>query len=193
MNNFKKNIYRVVNINYEPTWTPSGEYCITQEVTPENTGYKGYSTLLKVTNDGNNSPLDINNTLCSESGLPQATKSNTIGDPDYIAPVYDIVTCPLPVLTNKVTSLTAASYLDVNYFINLNLTLQYSVLVNTIFNIEIGTGGGVFTSSVYISAGNNAGSNNIDTGSTNDPSPVNNSCITSSDNSDIDISMFVCL
>ena len=60
----------------------------------ENTGYKGYSTLLKVANDGNNSPLDINNNLCSESGLPQATKSNTIGDPDYIAPVYDIVTCP---------------------------------------------------------------------------------------------------
>ena len=48
----------------------------------ENTGYKGYSTLLKVANDGNNSPLDINNNLCSESGLPQATKSNTIGDPD---------------------------------------------------------------------------------------------------------------
>ena len=62
----------------------------------ENTGYKGYSTLLKVTNDGNNSPLDINNNLCSESGLPQATKSNTIGDPDYIAPIYDIVMCPLP-------------------------------------------------------------------------------------------------
>lgn len=61
----------------------------------ENTGYKGYSTLLKVTNDGNNSPLDINNNLCSESGLPQATKSNTIGDPDYIAPVYDTVTCPI--------------------------------------------------------------------------------------------------
>ena len=62
----------------------------------ENTGYKGYSTLLKVTNYGNNSFLDINNNLCSESGLPQATKSNTIGDPDYIAPVYDTVTCPIP-------------------------------------------------------------------------------------------------
>ena len=159
----------------------------------ENTGYKAYTDLLKVTDDGTSRPLDINNNLCSESGLPQATKSNTIGDPDYIAPVYDIVNCPLPVLTNKVTSLTATPYLDVNYFINLNLTLQYSVLVNTIFNIEIDTGGGVFTSSVSISAGNNAGSNNIDTGSTNDPSPVNNSCITSSDNSDIDISMFVCL
>ena len=158
----------------------------------ENTGYKGYSTLLKVTNDGNNSPLDINNNLCSESGLPQATKSNTIGDPDYIAPVYDIVTCPLPVLTNKVTSLTATSYLDGNYFINLNLTLQYSVLVNTTLNIDIDTGSGVFTSSVSISAGNNVGSNNIDTGSTNDPSPVNNSCIISCDNPNVDISMFSC-
>ena len=35
MKKFRKVIYRVVNINYEPTWTPSGEYCITQEVTPE--------------------------------------------------------------------------------------------------------------------------------------------------------------
>lgn len=72
----------------------------------ENTGYKGYSTLLKVANDGNNSPLDINNNLCSESGLPQATKSNTIGDPDYIAPVYDIVTCPLPYFAYNFSTLT---------------------------------------------------------------------------------------
>ena len=64
----------------------------------ENTGYKGYSTLLKVTDDGTSRPLDINNNLCSVSGLSQATKTNTIGDPDYIAPVYDIVMCPLPTM-----------------------------------------------------------------------------------------------
>ena len=94
--------------------------------------------------------------------------------------------------SNTVVGLTANSYLDVNYFINLNLTLQYAVLVNTIFNIEIDTDGGVFTSFVYISAGNIAGSDNIDTGSTNDPSPVNNSCIVSCDNPNVDISMFSC-
>ena len=94
--------------------------------------------------------------------------------------------------SNTVVGLTAASYLDVNYFINLNLTLQYSVLVNTIFNIKIDTDGGVFTSFVYISAGNNVGLDNIDTGSTNDPSPVNNSCIISCDNPNVDISMFSC-
>jgi hypothetical protein len=66
------------------------------------------------------------------------------------------------------------------------------VLVNTIFNIEIDTDGGVFTSFVYISAGNIVGSDNIDTGSTNDPSPVNNSCIVSCDNPNVDISMFSC-
>lgn len=60
----------------------------------ENTGYKAYTNLLKVTNDGTNRPLDINNNLCSESGLPQATKTNTIGDPDYASPVHDIVACP---------------------------------------------------------------------------------------------------
>ena len=94
--------------------------------------------------------------------------------------------------SNTVVGLTANSYLDGNYFINLNLILQYAVLVNTIFNIEIDTGGGVFTSFVYISAGNIAGSDNIDTGSINDPSPVNNSCIVSCDNPNVDISMFSC-
>ena len=90
--------------------------------------------------------------------------------------------------SNTVVGLTANSYLDGNYFINLNLILQYAVLVNTIFNIEIDTGGGVFTSFVYISAGNIVGSDNID----NDPSPVNNSCIVSCDNPNVDISMFSC-
>lgn len=32
---FRKAIYREANINYDPTWLPTGEYCITQEVTPE--------------------------------------------------------------------------------------------------------------------------------------------------------------
>ena len=94
--------------------------------------------------------------------------------------------------SNTVVGLTANSYLDGNYFINLNLTLQYAVLVNTILNIDIYTGRGIFTSSVYISAGNSAGSDNIDTSSTNDPSPVNNSCIISCDNPNVDISMFSC-
>ena len=35
MRGFRKAIYRVANINYDPTWTPSGAYCITQEVVPE--------------------------------------------------------------------------------------------------------------------------------------------------------------
>jgi hypothetical protein len=60
-----------------------------------NTGYKGYSTLLKV--DSLDRPLDINNNLCSESGLSQDTKPNTIGDPDYVAPVLDTTACPLPI------------------------------------------------------------------------------------------------
>ena len=32
---FRKAIYREANINYDPTWLPTGEYCITQETTPE--------------------------------------------------------------------------------------------------------------------------------------------------------------
>lgn len=61
----------------------------------ENTGYKAYATLSKVTNDGTNRPLDINNNLCSESGLPQAIKANNDSDPDYIAPILDTVSCPV--------------------------------------------------------------------------------------------------
>lgn len=64
----------------------------------QNTGYKAYTDLLKVTDDGTNRPLDINNNLCSVSGLVQATKANTVGQPDYIAPIYDVATCPLPVM-----------------------------------------------------------------------------------------------
>lgn len=59
-----------------------------------NTGYKGYSKLLKVTNDGTNRPLDENNMLCSETGLPQSIKDNIISDPDYFAPIQDLVSCP---------------------------------------------------------------------------------------------------
>jgi hypothetical protein len=47
-----------------------------------NTGFKGYSTLEQYyTNNG------------SATGV---TKANTWGDPDYIAPVYDLSACPKP-------------------------------------------------------------------------------------------------
>lgn len=63
----------------------------------ENTGYKAYAKLLKVTDDGTNRPLDINNNLCSESGLPQHQKFNLISDPNYVSPVLDLTACPLPI------------------------------------------------------------------------------------------------
>lgn len=58
-----------------------------------NTGYKKFLKLLKV--DNLDRPLDVNNDLCSESGLPQDSKDNLISDPDYIAPVQDLVMCPI--------------------------------------------------------------------------------------------------
>lgn len=106
----------------------------------ENTGYKGYSTLLKITNDGNNSPLDINNNLCSESGLPQATKSNTIGDPDYIAPVYDIVTCPLITEEIRVTDLYGGvencGFGNDNRVVTSSITLSKPITVDTNFVVR---------------------------------------------------------
>lgn len=61
-----------------------------------NTGYKGWTTLLKVTDDGTDRPLDVDNRLCTDTGLPQATKANSDLDPDYVEPVLDLTTCPLP-------------------------------------------------------------------------------------------------
>lgn len=60
-----------------------------------NTGKKIYSKLAKVTNDINQYPLDANDELCSVTGLPQATKLNTFGESDYIAPFEDLTFCPL--------------------------------------------------------------------------------------------------
>jgi hypothetical protein len=60
-----------------------------------NTGFKGYSILRKVTNDGTFRPLDVNNQLVSVSGLPQEVKANVISDPNYVAPVLDLVACPI--------------------------------------------------------------------------------------------------
>lgn len=64
----------------------------------ENTGYQAYRKLLKVVDGGphNGEPLDINNSLCSVSGLPQDSKDNNTGDPNYIDPVLNTEDCPIP-------------------------------------------------------------------------------------------------
>lgn len=53
-----------------------------------NTGNKGYTFLLKVVDGGefDGQALDVNNNLVSASGLQQAVKFNTSGEPDYIEP-----------------------------------------------------------------------------------------------------------
>ena len=48
-----------------------------------NTGYQINPQLKKVTNDANELPLDINNMLCSLTGLPQDLKANPTTSPDY--------------------------------------------------------------------------------------------------------------
>lgn len=61
----------------------------------QNTGNKGYRKLVKVTTDGTDRPLDDNNMLCSDTGLPQSIKDNLITDVDYIPPFEDLTACPL--------------------------------------------------------------------------------------------------
>lgn len=40
-------------------------------------------------------PVDANSVPCRLSGLPQATKPNSQGDPDYIAPYQNLDACPI--------------------------------------------------------------------------------------------------
>lgn len=96
MFHFKKNIFKTsdeVEL-YTYKWLPGGGIC-EQSSPGVNTGYLKYPTLLKVTDDGTDRPLDIDNNLCIESGLPQDSKLNTIGQPDYIEPYFDTITCPI--------------------------------------------------------------------------------------------------
>lgn len=64
-----------------------------------NTGYKGFFTLLRVVNGGthNGEALDVNSNLCSVTGLTQFSKPNNASDLDYIAPIQDETACPIPV------------------------------------------------------------------------------------------------
>nr|WP_183558832.1 hypothetical protein [Mucilaginibacter sp. SP1R1]MBB6148501.1 hypothetical protein [Mucilaginibacter sp. SP1R1] len=40
-------------------------------------------------------PVDVNGIPCRLSDLPQATKPNTQGDPDYITPYQNLTLCPI--------------------------------------------------------------------------------------------------
>jgi len=73
-----------------------------------NTRYKGFSDLLKVVKTGiyAGQPLDVNNNLCSVTGLPQVLKPNNVSDPDYKEPVFDPVTCAATVTTYYNTAKT---------------------------------------------------------------------------------------
>jgi len=60
-----------------------------------NTGYQAYTTLEQ---------------YYVATGLPTGTtKPNTIGDPDYVAPVLDLVDCPLPTTTTTSTTSTTTT------------------------------------------------------------------------------------
>lgn len=69
--------------------------------TAGNTGMQVPTLLRKVTSDGNQFPLDVNNIRTSVSGNPQHTKPNVISDPDYIAPIENLLDCPIPIVTSK--------------------------------------------------------------------------------------------
>ncbi len=74
-----------------------------------NTGYKAYTKLIKVTNDANNYPLDVNNNLVSVTGITQDIKDNVLGQADYIAPIQDLISCPLPIVAPVVPPVVSPS------------------------------------------------------------------------------------
>lgn len=69
--------------------------------TEGNTGMQVPTLLRKVTSDGNQTPLDVNNIKTSVSGNPQHTKPNFTSDPDYIFPIENLLDCPIPIVTSK--------------------------------------------------------------------------------------------
>lgn len=114
-----------------------------------NTGYKIYTTLLKVSDDVNQHPLDVNGQLCSISGLPQDSKSNTSGQPDYVAPTLDYTLCPVNTPSNGIElrfgiietgictnfpelCYTASNILDTGseIFIDISMSIPYSGSAN---------------------------------------------------------------
>lgn len=62
---------------------------------PVNTGYAINTKAKKVTDNISELPLDDNNQLTSQSGLPQSTKTILITDPDYRTVSAD---CPVPAI-----------------------------------------------------------------------------------------------
>lgn len=90
-----------------------------------NTGQKIWLTLKKVTNDVDEFPLDVNNNLCSASGLPQDTKVNMEGLPDYLPNETDITSCPITTLSPE------EPQVELNYCFSA-ITLEGSVLMKTI-------------------------------------------------------------
>lgn len=101
-----------------------------------NTGNKVYATLLKVVDGGANDgqALDVNNDLVSLSGLPQASKANTSGQPNYIAPIQDSTTCPLPSSGATATGFVGedpqfTNSVEVEAYISSTLTVDITVLL----------------------------------------------------------------
>lgn len=83
-----------------------------------NTGFLIQPKLKKVTNDDNEFPVDINNELCSVSGLPQATKDNPIDSETYR--ILNTTACPV----------------DSGDEVDLNVSGEYFSTPSGRFNIE---------------------------------------------------------
>jgi hypothetical protein len=102
-----------------------------------NTGNRIFSRLLKVIDDGTDRPLDVNNILCSVSGLPEVRKDNISGQSDYIAPTQNLTLCPLP-------APPASNRQDI-YMINYNSDNTFNVINAVLINsFDIFTDTGVF-------------------------------------------------
>lgn len=82
-------------IVYPFKWIGSAPACVLS-MAGYNTGNALYATLLKVSNDINTYPLDINNHKTTDTGLSQASKANSSSDPDYIPPYSSPISCPVP-------------------------------------------------------------------------------------------------
>lgn len=82
-------------IVYPFKWVGSAPDCVLSGA-GYNTGNALYATLLKVSNDINTYPLDVNNHKTADTGLSQASKANSSMDADFIPAFSSPISCPPP-------------------------------------------------------------------------------------------------
>lgn len=130
--------------------------------TGDNTGFLIQPKEKKVTNDVNEFPVDINNQLCSVSGLPQAIRDNPTDSPTYR--VLNTTACPVD-SSDEVTLTVNGSYNELDSRFEFTATiseiLENDLVVNFDYSFKDGEMDSIgFPQEATITAGSTIGTVN---------------------------------